>query len=103
MSAGEVMLQTLAVENTCVAGFPKQGVAAPSFRSWAGLCLASFFLAEMHGVTMPFVNTYLMEQGWRFDAIGGVAALAGLVSLLINSPAGFFVDYVRRRRGAHVR
>jgi MFS family permease len=89
---------TLAQEITSVAESPPHAVPGPSLRSWIGLCAASFFLAEMHGVTMPFVNAYLMDQGWRFDAIGIIAALAGLISLLMNSPAGFFVDRCRRRQ-----
>jgi MFS family permease len=52
----------------------------------------------MHGVTMPFVNAYLMDQGWRFDAIGMIVALAGLISLLMNSPGGFLVDRCRHRQ-----
>ncbi|HEV8060017.1 MAG TPA: MFS transporter [Gemmataceae bacterium] len=67
-------------------------------QSWVGLCATSFFLAEMHGVTMPFVNAYLIDQGWRYDAIGTVAALTGLVSLLMNSPSGLLVDHVHHRQ-----
>jgi len=92
------MLDTLAREIASVAESSARGVPAPSLRSWVGLCAASFFLAEMHGVTMPFVNAYLMDQGWRFDAIGMVAALAGLVSLLMSSPGGFLVDRFRHRQ-----
>jgi len=69
-----------------------------SWQSWIGLCATCFFLAEIGGVTMPFVNTYLRECGWGYDRIGMAAALAGLVSWLMSSPAGFFIDYFRRRR-----
>jgi MFS family permease len=92
------MMDTLTTEITSAAECRPEAVPGPALRSWIGLCAASFFLAEMHGVTMPFVNAYLMDQGWRFDAIGMIAALAGLISLLMNSPAGFFVDRCRRRQ-----
>jgi MFS family permease len=69
-----------------------------SWVSWIGLCAASFFLAEIGGVTMPFVNTYLVECGWGYDTIGAAAALAGLVSFLTHSPAGFIIDFTRRHR-----
>jgi len=66
--------------------------------SWAGLCAASFFLAEINGVTMPFLNTYLQDSGWRFDSIGSLAALAGLVSLVVHLPGGFLIDRFRHSR-----
>ena len=75
---------------------PSETALSPG--SWAGLCAASFFLAEVNGVTMPFVNTYLQDSGWRFDSIGSLAALAGLVSLLLNLPGGFLIDRSRHRR-----
>jgi len=92
------MLGTLAREITSVAESPPHAVPGPSLRSWIGLCAVSFFLAEMHGVTMPFVNAYLMECGWRFDAIGMVAGLAGLVGLLATAMSGFVVDRCRHRQ-----
>jgi MFS family permease len=70
----------------------------PSWRSWIGLCAASFFLAEECGVELPFVNTYLVECGWGYDAIGAAVGLAGLVSWLMNSPGGFLIDHMRRHR-----
>jgi MFS family permease len=69
-----------------------------SWTSWIGLCAASFFLAEINGVTMPFVNTYLVERGWGFDTIGAAIALAGLISFLMNLPAVFLIDHARHRR-----
>jgi MFS family permease len=72
--------------------------SSPSWRSWIGLCAASFFLAEMGGVTMPFVNTYLVECGWGYDSVGAAVALAGFVSLLTNAPGGLLIDWTRRRR-----
>jgi MFS family permease len=80
---------------------PKRGVivnSSASWTSWIGLCAASFFLAEIGGVTMPFVNTYLVESGWGYDTIGAATAFAGLVSFLTNWPAGFILDHTRRRR-----
>jgi predicted MFS family arabinose efflux permease len=72
--------------------------APPSWTSWVGLCAASFFLAEENGVAMPFVNTYLVERGWGFDAIGAAAAIAGLIGFLANSPGGLLIDHTRHRR-----
>ena len=41
---------------------------------------------------------YLRKCGWSYDRIGMAAALAGLTSWLLNSPAGFLIDQTRRRR-----
>ena len=69
-----------------------------SWQSWIGLCATAFFLAEISGVTMPFVKVYLRQCGWSFDKIGMAAGLIGLISWLTNSPAGFLIDYTHRRR-----
>jgi MFS family permease len=84
-----------------VSAEPNQILLTPSktsLLSWTGLCATSFFLADMNGVTMPFINTYLQAVGWRYDAIGVVAALTGLISLLMNLPGGFLIDQTSRRR-----
>ncbi|MBI1917402.1 MAG: MFS transporter [Planctomycetes bacterium] len=47
---------------------------------------------------MPFLAKFLAERGWRNDAIGFAAALAGLGVLLMQTPAGVLIDRVRRRR-----
>jgi MFS family permease len=85
------------LEEKDVAMIPRPRLS-PSWRSWIGLCAASFFLAEMGGVTMPFVNTYLVECGWGYDTVGAAVASAGFVSLLTNAPGGLLIDWMRRRR-----
>ena len=91
------MLEMRLLEEKDVAMIPRPRLS-PSWRSWIGLCAASFFLAEIGGVTMPFVNTYLVECGWGYDTIGAATAFAGLVSFLTHFPAGFLIDRTRRRR-----
>jgi MFS family permease len=84
-----------------VAGVGRQMRASAglvSLRSRIGLNAANFFLAEVTGVVMPFLAKFLAERGWRNDAIGFAAALAGLGVLLMQTPAGLLIDRVRRRR-----
>ena len=50
-----------------------------SWRSFAGLNSANFFLAEVTGVVLPFLAKFLAERDWRDDAIGIAACVAGLV------------------------
>ncbi len=70
-----------------------------SSQSRVGLNAANFFLAEVTGVAIPFLARYLAERGWRNDAIGLAAAVAGLGVCLMQTPAGYLVDRIRQRRG----
>ncbi len=76
-------------------GWPAQPV---SVQSGIGLNAANFFLAEVTGVVMPFLNAFLQGSHWRYDAIGVATALAGLGVFVMQTPAGFIVDGVARRR-----
>jgi MFS family permease len=86
-------------------GFAAKEAAPPgmadrpaSRRSRIGLNATNFFLAEVLGVVMPFLAKFLSERGWRDDAIGLAIGTAGLGVCLMQTPAGFLVDWVRRRR-----
>lgn len=69
-----------------------------SLRSRVGLNAANFFLAEVTGVVMPFLGTFLQGHEWRYDSIGIAMALAGLGVFLMQAPAGYIVDRVCWRR-----
>ena len=69
-----------------------------SLQSRIGLNAANFFLAEVTGVVMPFLNDFLQDRHWRYDAIGLATALAGLGVFLMQTPAGFIVDRICQRR-----
>ncbi len=70
----------------------------PSLQSQIGLNAANFFLAEITGVVLPFLATFLAGRGWRDDAIGIAVAAGGLGVFLMQTPSGILVDRVRRRR-----
>lgn len=67
-------------------------------RSLAGLNAANFFQAEMVGVVLPVLSAYLREAHWRYDQIGVAAAIAGLGTLLLQTPAGWITDRFSCRR-----
>src|SRR5258708_27407195 len=67
-----------------------------SLQSRVGLNAANFFLAEVTGVVMPFLNDFLQGRRWRYDAIGLATSLAGLGVFLMQTPAGFIVARVSR-------
>jgi MFS family permease len=67
-------------------------------RSLLGLNAANFFQAEMVGVILPVMNSYLKDAGWRYDSIGAATAFAGLGTLLFQMPAGLLTDRLSQRR-----
>lgn len=67
-------------------------------RSFAALNAVNFFQAEMVGVVMPVLNTFLRESHWRYDAIGMATAAGGLGTLVFQAPAGWITDRVSCRR-----
>jgi MFS family permease len=77
---------------------PAHATPSVSLQSRFGLNAANFFLAEVTGVVMPFLNDFLHTRHWRYDAIGLATALAGLGVFLMQTPAGFLVDRFGRRR-----
>jgi MFS family permease len=73
----------------------------PSHQSAAsgfGLNAANFFQAEAVGVVMPVLNGYLRASGWAFSSIGIATAMAGLGTLLVQTPAGLLTDRIESRR-----
>jgi MFS family permease len=76
----------------------RDGMTAVSLRSRVGLNAANFFLAEIVGVVLPFLNDFLRSRNWRYDTIGVATACAGLGVFLMQTPAGFIVDRVSHRR-----
>jgi len=69
-----------------------------SVQSRMGLCAANFFLAEISGVVVPFLSKYLVGRGWSDGSVGVAIALIGLGVFVMQTPAGFLVDRIRRRR-----
>ncbi len=78
---------------------PEAGDDAPrvSWRSVVGLNAANFFLAEVTGVTLPFVAAYLKDQHFPPFTIGLALTVAGLGVFLAQAPAGFLTDRVKQR------
>jgi MFS family permease len=69
-----------------------------SGRSRIGLNSANFFQAEAVGVILPVLNGFLRDSHWRYDAIGVATAIAGLGTLLFQTPAGIITDKITARR-----
>jgi len=69
-----------------------------SRQSRIGLNAANFFQAEAVGVILPVLNGFLRDSHWRYDAIGVATAIAGLGTLLFQTPAGVITDKASARR-----
>lgn len=58
----------------------------------------NFFLADVQSGVGPFVAAYLAADGWNPDKVGLTLTLGGLVTVLLQTPAGAVVDAAHRKR-----
>lgn len=70
----------------------------PSRMSLIGLDSVNFFLGEIVGVGIPFLNDYLKNHHWSFQDVGIATAMVGLGTLLFQGFSGVIADLVTRHR-----
>jgi MFS family permease len=58
----------------------------------------NFFLADARDGLGPFLDAYMITNGWTPVELGVLATLGGTVGLLLGTPAGAFVDASPRKR-----
>jgi MFS family permease len=58
----------------------------------------NFFLADVQAGVGPFVAAYLASLGWQAGAIGRALTFGGIISVLLQTPAGWIVDRVAWKR-----
>ena len=58
----------------------------------------NFFLADVQTGLGPFVAAYLAATGWRAGDVGHALTVAGIVTVILQTPAGWIVDNVVRKR-----
>ena len=58
----------------------------------------NFFLADVQTGLGPFVAAYLASSGWNPGSVGYALTFGGLVTVVMQTPAGAIVDAVRRKR-----
>jgi MFS family permease len=71
-----------------------------SARSRFSLHASNFFLAQLTGLGLPYVSSFLFDRGWRGGAIGIAESMPALGVLLFQTQAGWLVDRWRRPRMA---
>ena len=73
-------------------------IAAQKDGSLKALQATNFFLADVQTGLGPFLAAYLAGAGWEPGRVGVVLTLGGVVSVLLQTPAGAVVDRVRSKR-----
>jgi MFS family permease len=59
---------------------------------------SNFFLADVQAGLGPFVAAYLASIGWQAGAVGRALTFGGIVTVLLQTPAGWVVDKVAWKR-----
>lgn len=68
-------------------------------RSLWALNGVNFFIADVQAGLGPFLGVYLInKEGWNPTNIGLILTLGGAVGLLLNAPAGAWIDASKHKR-----
>ena len=59
---------------------------------------SNFFLADVQTGLGPFLAAYLASAGWTPERVGFALTLSGIVTVVLQTPAGAFVDKARSKR-----
>jgi predicted MFS family arabinose efflux permease len=73
-------------------------IASEKKHSLRALEAANFFLADVQTGLGPFLAAYLAGAGWSPDRVGVVLTVGGIITVILQSPAGAIVDQVRSKR-----
>src|SRR5579871_5430928 len=58
----------------------------------------SFFLADVQTGLGPFLAAYLAGDGWEPERVGLALTIGGIITVLLQAPAGAVVDQLRSKR-----
>ncbi|WP_263380755.1 MFS transporter [Granulicella paludicola] len=58
----------------------------------------NFFLADVQTGLGPFLAAYLAGAGWEPGRVGVALTLGGIITVILQTPAGAIVDQVRSKR-----
>src|ERR1700760_742118 len=56
------------------------------------------FLADVQAGLGPFVAAYLASLGWQAGAVGAAPTFGGVITVILQTPAGWIVDRASRKR-----
>ena len=66
--------------------------------SLKALQATSFFLADVQTGLGPFLAAYLAGAGWEPARVGVALTLGGIITVVLQTPAGALVDRIRSKR-----
>src|ERR1700734_411004 len=58
----------------------------------------NFFLADVQTGLGPFLAAYLAGSGWGPGRVGVALTVGGMITVVLQAPAGAIVDQVRSKR-----
>jgi MFS family permease len=58
----------------------------------------NFFVADVQAGLGPFVAAYLASLGWQTGAVGRALTFGGIITVILQTPAGWLVDRVAWKR-----
>src|ERR1700691_5294915 len=71
---------------------------APEKKSIHALEATNFFLADVQTGLGPFLAAYLAGAGWKPGRVGTALTMGGIITVVLQAPAGAIVDQVRSKR-----
>jgi MFS family permease len=73
-------------------------IAAEKKKSVHAIEATNFFLADVQTGLGPFLAAYLAGAGWEPGRVGMALTIGGVVTVLLQAPAGAVVDQLRSKR-----
>ena len=71
---------------------------APKKKSVHALEAANFFLADVQTGLGPFLAAYLAGAGWEPGRVGMALTISGIITVVLQAPAGAIVDQLRSKK-----
>jgi MFS family permease len=73
-------------------------IASEKTKSLHALEATNFFLADVQTGLGPFLAAYLAGSGWEPGRVGMALTIGGIVTVVLQAPAGAIVDQLRPKR-----
>lgn len=77
---------------------PNSPVVLEKRKSVHALEATNFFLADVQTGLGPFLAAYLAGAGWQPGRVGMALTVGGLITVVLQTPAGAIVDQLRSKR-----